>query len=192
MRFLRVREPTSLVQGHTQDKQHGCDLSPWRLIPELSHQTPLCFLQTQPYSSPTVPALLHTVSGLSGLPGKADSIYFCHPRPALYVWHKEPGKWQVQTQKLNHRQSHPLTKPSWPARWHIQPQKTAIHEGLMTNVNTKSLNEPPPRTTWQEHSLRFSKPQGLPTTLTEHGRKSWQFPTRSPPAKYRSTADKGT
>lgn len=104
---------------------------------------------------------------------------------------KEPDKWQVQTQKLNHRQSHPLTKPSWPALWHIQPQKTAIHEGLMTNVNTKSLNEPPPRTTWQEYSLRFSKPQGLPTTLTEHSRKSWQFPTRSPPAKYRSTADKG-
>lgn len=37
MRFLRVREPMSLTQSHTVDKQHDWDLSPQSLTPDCSH-----------------------------------------------------------------------------------------------------------------------------------------------------------
>lgn len=70
----------------------GCE--PQCLIPDFcSHSR--CYSASHSFSlNPLLQLLLCcTVLGFSGLPGKADSIYPCHPQPVLL--HVAQGTWQV-------------------------------------------------------------------------------------------------
>ena len=107
----------------------------------------------------------------------------CHQQPSLHAWHKQPGKWQVQIQKLNHHQSHPLTKPSWPAQWHIQPQKTVGK----WRANDKCEHKVAQWVTAQ-NNLAEAHPEVLQTLrATSNSHETWQkvleISHHSPPTK---------